>query len=64
MNANIRVSLADLLINLSAGWIGAGYGVFFLANENITIKISLLTGDILLAILCLSLAIWLRRKKK
>lgn len=57
-------TLADFLINIGAGWFIAAYGVLFLTEQNIFIKLGLLTADLLLAILCIELAIWLRRRMK
>jgi len=64
MDKIVRASIADLFINISAGWFGAAYGVLFLAEASIVLKLGILIFDIMLAIICLYLAIKLRRRIK
>lgn len=59
-----KASVADLLINLSAGWFVLALGVPFLAELALIIKILYLTGDITAATICLYIAIRLRRRIK
>ncbi len=60
----VKVSVADLLINLSAGWFAAAAGIPFLADRVVLLKLLLLTSNIFGGIVCLAIAIWLRRRKK
>lgn len=58
-------ALSELFINLSAAWLFSGFIALF-SQEKISIitRIGMLTGDLLLGILCLVIAIKLRRIKK
>lgn len=67
MDKVTRVSVADLLINLSAGWIAAAVAILSSLSslqESFLSNLAFLTGDIILAILCLYIAIKLRRRTK
>ncbi len=64
MDKIVRASVADLLINLSAGWFGLAYGVIFLTDRMIVAKIVLLIFDVITAMLFLYIAIKLRRRFK
>lgn len=57
-------TVADFLINIAAGWFGAGYGALFLAGPTFSEKIILLIVDIAFGIVCLTMAMWLRRRNK
>ncbi len=64
MDKIIQGSLADLLINLSAGWFIAGFGVPFLVNLSLLAKLAILIINGGLGIVALLLAIWLRKGVK
>lgn len=58
-------ALSELFINLSAAWLFSGFLALF-SQEKISFltRIGMLTGDLLLGILCLVIAIRLRRFKR
>ncbi|OGE14326.1 hypothetical protein A2111_00700 [Candidatus Daviesbacteria bacterium GWA1_38_6] len=62
MDKIVRISIADLLINLSAGWFGLAFVAPFLAERTLLVKIAVLTTDVGFGILFLIAAIWLRRR--
>ncbi len=53
-------AIADLLINLSAGWLGAVVIIPNFSKETGAKKLFILTGDLLAAIVSLSLAVAIR----
>ena len=58
-------ALSELFINLSAAWLFTGMLVPFSQDQiSFQTRIIVLTGDFLLGILCLGIALWLRRLKK
>lgn len=53
-------AISDLLINLSAGWLGVMIIVPNFSRKKGLKRFLILTGDFLAAILCLSLAVAIR----
>lgn len=60
----VLLTFADLLINLSAGWLIIATGAPFLPNLVSGEKIGLLLYNLGVGILCLMIAIWIRKGKK
>ncbi|MBI2613782.1 MAG: hypothetical protein HYW62_03340 [Candidatus Levybacteria bacterium] len=54
--------ISEILVNLSAGWIGLTLTVPFAENKDALVKFGLLTGNITLAIVSLMGAFRLRKK--
>ena len=57
-------SFSELFINLSAAWFFSGFLAPFSENLSAINKISILTGNLTLGIVCLEIGIRLRRLKK
>ena len=57
-------TFADLLINLSAGWFIIASSAPFLPELILWEKVGLLLINFGLSIMCLTAAMWLRRRKK
>ena len=55
-------TIADLLVNLSAGWIGAAFITSSFTSRSLIVNLAILTADIGLAILSLQLAIIIRKQ--
>lgn len=56
--------IADLFINLSAGWFGAVFIVPVFSDSGLIFSLPVLTGDLVMGILFLVSAIELRKIKK
>ena len=61
MNSAVISSIADLFINLSAGWFGAVFIVPVFSDASLIFSLPVLTGDLVMGIVFLVSAIELRR---
>ncbi len=60
----VLLTLAELLVNLAAGWLAAGLGAPFLPELTFWAKVGLLLINLGFSIMCLIAAIWLRKRRK
>lgn len=63
-NKIVLLTFADLLINLAAGWLVVAFGAPFIAGATFWVKVGVLLTNLLLSIICLVVAIWLRRRRR
>lgn len=60
----ILLTLADFLVNLSAGWFVIAVTIPFSSNWPTEAKFGLLLVNLGLSIICFVVAVWLRKGKK
>ncbi len=64
MDKIVFATFADLMINLAAVWLVIALGAPFLPGLAIWAKIGLLLYNFGFSIICVVIAVWLRRQKK